>query len=222
MKTTRWPHVTRTLLMVGTFVWMTGVSNFILAESGQSLPTWSFESYPLDALPDGFEVGRLYDGRPAGEWKVREYPEALSAPHVLAQLSNRGAEHAYKVVLVDGSESTDFELSVGIRAIGGTGDMGGGLMWHALDDRNYYLTRINPLEQNIRIYRVEGGVRKLMANHEQTIQVRQWHRLKVMMHGCQMQIFYDDAIVFDICDKTLARGRIGLWTKSEPSPTSMI
>ena len=88
-------------------------------------------------------------------------------------------------------------------------------MWHALDDRNYYVTRINPLEQNIRIYRVERGVRKLMANHDQTIQVRQWHRLKVLMHGCQMQVFYDDAIVFDVCDTTLPRGRIGLWTKSD-------
>ena len=37
--------------------------------------------------------------------------------------------------------------------------MGGGLIWRARDNRNYYLTRANPLEQNIRIYRVVKGVR---------------------------------------------------------------
>ncbi len=215
MKTTRWPQVTRTVLMAVSFVCLMGVESSIRAGSVSSPPTWNFESYPLDALPGGFEIGRLSDGRPAGEWKVREYAEALSAPHVLAQLSGKGAEHAYKMVLADGTESTDMELSVGIRAIGGKGDMGGGLIWRAVDDRNYYLTRINPLEQNIRLYRVDGGVRKLLANHDQTIDVRQWHRLKVVAQGCQMQVLYDDELVFDVCDQTLARGMIGLWTKSD-------
>ena len=73
-----------------------GCLELVTVESGQSPPTWSFESYPLDALPGGFEIGRLYDGRPAGDWKIREYPDALSAPHVLAQLPDKGAEHAYK------------------------------------------------------------------------------------------------------------------------------
>jgi hypothetical protein len=36
----------------------------------------------------------------------------------------------------------------------GKADMGGGIIWRAADDRNYYLTLANPLEQNIRIYRV--------------------------------------------------------------------
>jgi hypothetical protein len=35
------------------------------------------------------------------------------------------------------------------------------------------------------------------------------------MQGCQMQVFYDDRLVFDLCDRVLAKGRIGLWTKSD-------
>lgn len=35
------------------------------------------------------------------------------------------------------------------------------------------------------------------------------------MHGCQIQVFYGNAPVFDVCDQTLARGRIGLWPKSD-------
>ena len=41
------------------------------------------------------------------------------------------------------------------------------------------------------------------------------HHFKVVMHGCQIQVFYGNAPVFDVCDQTLARGRIGLWPKSD-------
>jgi hypothetical protein len=177
--------------------------------------TWNFDAVPPGTLPDNFRLGRLYDGRPAGQWQVLETTDAVSAPHVLAQLSDKGAEHAYKMVLIDGTESSDLELSVSFRAIGSKGDMGGGLIWRAVDDRNYYLTRANPLEQNIRFYRVDKGVRKMIANHDQTIDVRSWHRLRVVTHGCQIQIFYDDTRVFDQCDRSLAQGKIGLWTKSD-------
>lgn len=181
----------------------------------QTSKTWNFDTAPPGTLPDDFRLGRLYDGRPAGQWQVLETTDAVSAPHVLAQLSDKGAEHAYKVVLIDGTESSDLELSVSFRAVGGKGDMGGGLIWRAVDDRNYYLTRANPLEQNIRFYRVDKGVRKMIANHDQTIDVRTWHRLRVVTHGCQIQIFYDDTRVFDQCDRSLIQGKVGLWTKSD-------
>ncbi|WP_447986858.1 hypothetical protein [Nitrospira sp. Nam74] len=176
---------------------------------------WNFDTVSPGTLPDGFKLGRLYDGRPAGDWQVIETTDAVSAPHVLAQLSDKGAEHAYKMFLIDGTESSNVDLSVSFRAVGGKGDMGGGLIWRAVDDRNYYLTRANPLEQNIRLYRVDKGVRKMIANQDQIIDVRKWHRLRVLMHGCHIQVFYDDAHVFDQCDQSLTVGKIGLWTKSD-------
>jgi hypothetical protein len=67
----------------------------------------------------------------------------------------------------------------------------------------------------VRLYRVEKGVRKLIANHDQTIDVRQWHRLKVIMRGCQIQVLYDHKLVFEHCDRIMTKGKIGLWTKSD-------
>jgi len=93
--------------------------------------------------------------------------------------------------------------------------MGGGLIWRAADDRNYYLTRANPLEQNIRIYRVVKGVRQMIQNFDHIIDVRSWHKLRMVMKGCKVQVFFDQKQVFDLCDKTFVEGRIGLWTKSD-------
>ena len=185
------------------------------AEPEQQSQAWTFDNDALGALPSRFVVGTLFDGRPAGDWKVLQKTDAPSPPHVLGQLQGKGAEHAYKVVLVEGSTASDLELEVSLLAVDGKADMGGGLIWRAADDRNYYLTRANPLEQNIRIYRVVKGVRQLLNNFDQIIDVRQWHQLRLTMRGCQVQVFFDKKKVFDLCDKTFTDGRIGLWTKSD-------
>lgn len=176
---------------------------------------WSFDDDPPKTLPAEFHVGTLFDGRPAGEWKVLDTDRAKSPPRVLGQLMGKGAEHAYKMVLIDGIKASDIELEVSFLPIDGKADMGGGLIWRAADDRNYYLTRANPLEQNIRIYRVVQGVRHMLKNFDQIIDVRQWHRLRVTTKGCQVQVFFDGKQVFDLCDQTYSTGQVGLWTKSD-------
>ena len=98
-----------------------------LAEAADSSVSWDFDADPPGVLPTGFVVGTLFDGRRAGEWTVhdmKQLPSVLqdmdrresarieklieavaapSPPHVLAQLMNKGYEHDYKVVLVDGT-----------------------------------------------------------------------------------------------------------------------
>ena len=176
---------------------------------------WNFDGDPPGAIPKGFVVGTLFDGRPAGEWKILKTDRAKSAPQVLAQLMGKGFEHAYKVVLINGIKGSDVDLQASFLPIEGKADMGGGLIWRVADDRNYYLTRANPLEQNIRIYRVVKGIRHLLQNFDQTIHLNQWHTLHVVTHGCQIQVVYDEKPVFDLCDQTFTTGRIGLWTKSD-------
>lgn len=185
------------------------------SSSEDTTHTWTFDNDPPETLPSGFQVGTLFDGRTAGEWKVIETVQAKSQPRVLGQLMGKGAEHAYKTVLMRGTQASNLELQVSLLPIEGKADMGGGLIWRATDDRNYYLTRANTLEQNIRIYRVVKGVRHMLKNFDHVIDVRQWHTLRVITKGCQVQVFFDDKPVFDLCDQTFTAGRVGLWTKSD-------
>ena len=185
------------------------------AETASSAPAWDFDREQPGTLPSEFSIGTLFDGRPAGDWQVLATDRAKSPPHVLAQLMAKGAEHAYKVAAGQGTIASDLNLASLVLAHPGKADMGGGLIWRATDDRNYYLARANPLEQNIRVYRVVKGVRHMLENFDQTIDVRQWHTLRVTHQGCRVNIFYDDKQVFDLCDKTFHDGMIGLWTKSD-------
>jgi len=118
-------------------------------------------------------------------------------------------------VLIEDAQAANLDLSVSFLPISGKTDMGGGLMWRAADDRNYYLTRANPLEQNIRVYHVVKGIRKMIGNYNEIVDSKKWHRLRVVNQGCRIQIFYDEKSIFDICDETFKEGRIGLWTKSD-------
>jgi len=147
--------------------------------------------------------------------KVIETNEAPSPPHVLAQLMKRGFEHAYKVVLIEGTTATDLDLAVLFLPIAGRGDMGGGLIWRAQDDQNYYLTRANPLEQNIRFYRVVEGVRHKLANFNQTVSVKKWNTLRVVVRGAHYRVLYNGQPVIEVDDDTFMTGRVGLWTKSD-------
>ena len=118
-------------------------------------------------------------------------------------------------MLIEDTTTTDLDLSVAFLPISGKSDMGGGLIWRAKDDRNYYLIRANPLEQNIRLYHVVKGIRKMLKNYDEIIDIKTWHRLQVVNQGCRIQIFHDEKPIVDLCDETFQEGRIGLWTKSD-------
>jgi len=210
-----------------------------IGEETKSHQTWTFDTETAGTLPQNFVVGTLVDGRPAGEWKVIAMPESLSLlsgldrrellriqavlqsvevpspPHVMAQLKNRGFEQDYNVVLVQGSSVTDFDLHVSLLPVTGKADMGGGLIWRAQNAQNYYITRANPLEQNIRFYKVVKGVRYKLANFDHIISVDTWHTFRVRVRGNHFQIIFDGLTVFEVQDETFLSGHIGLWTKAD-------
>jgi hypothetical protein len=205
-------------LIVRIFIASLQLSFGVVVAQAESTPpalVWNFDREQPGVLPSQFSIGTLFDGRPAGDWQVLATERAKSPPHVLAQLMAKGAEHAYKVVLRKDIVASDLNLEVSFLPIQGNADMGGGLIWRAADDRNYYLARANPLEQNVRVYRVVNGIRHLLQNFDQTITVKQWHTLRVTHQDCRVNIFYDDKQVFDLCDNTFHTGTIGLWTKSD-------
>ena len=181
----------RVIVAVSLIGWET--SNPFAFETGRDKQSrlWTFDTDVPGTSPSDFVVGTLFDGRPAGDWKVAQKSGAPSPPNVFGQVMGKGAEHAYKVVLVEESKSSDLDLEVSLLAVDGKADMGGGLIWRAADDRNYYLTRANPLEQNIRIYRVVKGVRQMIQNFDHIIDVRSWHKLRVVMKGCNVQVIFD-------------------------------
>ncbi|MGC3974608.1 MAG: hypothetical protein QM771_09535 [Nitrospira sp.] len=175
---------------------------------------WAFDSSSPGMLPGSYVVGTLFDGRPAGEWKILITERAKSASQVLAQLQAKGTDQTHKLVLFEGTESANLDVEVFYLAVAGKADFGGGLLWRAKDDRNYYLLRASLVEQKIRVYRVVNGVQQIVKQIDRSLPATGWHKLRIVQRGCEMKAFFEEAVLFRVCDTTYTRGRIGLWTKA--------
>jgi hypothetical protein len=108
-------------------------------------------------------------------------------------------------------------MSVAFKAVRGKNDRGGGLVWRYQDHNNYYIARMNPLEDNYRVYKVIAGRRiQLGTKEDLKVPTGEWHRLKIEQEGDHIQCYLDDKKYLDVKDATIQdAGKVGLWTKSD-------
>jgi hypothetical protein len=164
---------------------------------------WTFEEEETGATPKGFVSA-------VGHWRIVEY----SGGKVLAQIA-RNPENVFNIILVDGIQAQDLNLTVQLRPIGGKNDQGGGLVWRAKDAKNYYLARFNPLEKNFRVYTVVDGKRTQLQGAD-VDHAGDWRLLRVNMTGDHIVCYLDGAKLLEVHDTTFPdSGKIGLWSKSD-------
>ncbi len=181
-----------------------------------SVPEAEPESKAPEPFQHSFDGSSTMDGLllASGEWKIVEDSTAPVGGHALAQLS-KGVSKQFNVMLFEGTERSDVDVSVALRSIAGEIDQGGGLVWRAKDADNYYVARYNPLEDNYRVYTVLEGKRTKLKS--KTIPHSEgWHRLRVTMTGNLIRCYYEDELALELEDTTFADpGQLGLWTKAD-------
>src|SRR5262249_14797207 len=150
-------------------------------------------------------------------WKVVADDTAPSKTgYALAQTS-ADCDALFNLCVAEGGSFKDVEISVAFKAVKGEKDQGGGVVWRYLDANNYYVARMNPLEDNFRVYKVVAGKR---APEFQSVEVKvkpgEWHTLKVVMKGDHIECFLDGKKHLDVKDATFKdAGKVGLWTKAD-------
>jgi hypothetical protein len=109
------------------------------------------------------------------------------------------------------------EVQVAFKAVRGKADQGGGIAWRYLDANNYYLARMNPLEDNYRVYKVVAGKRIQLGTQEDVkVPAGEWHVLKVKQAGEQIECWLDGKKYLQVKDDTITKaGHVGLWTKAD-------
>lgn len=177
--------------------------------------TWNFESDHPGRSPAGFSFGRTGGGAP-GRWVVRTESGAPSGPNVLAQVDADDTDYRFPVAVADGVSLHDFRLSVRCKPVSGRVDQACGLVFRYIDENNYYVTRANALENNIRLYAVRQGRRRQIASFNGRVTAGAWHRYAVEAYGDSIRVFWDGRKVLDQHDKTFpGAGRVGVWTKAD-------
>lgn len=188
------------------------------APSGLSVhwqKTFSFDRVDLDKAPPYFTVDQTHEGAPPS-WRVTHDSHAASGEKVLAQLSADATKDRYPLCVYNDFLARDVAVSVQFKAMTGKVDQAAGIVVRYLDKDDYYLTRANALESNVRFYKVEKGKRIQLADAKVEVLARQWHTLEIKAQAETFEVYYDGQRVIQAQDKTFDEpGKIGLWTKAD-------
>jgi hypothetical protein len=174
-----------------------------------------FDASAAGALPTGFSSAVTGGGGPAA-WVVVEDFTAPSGGKVLAQTSTDRTSLRFPLCVYDGFTAPDVTVSVSFKPVSGTVDQAAGLVARYRDKDNYYVVRANALENNVRLYKVEGGNRKQFAGANVKVPSGEWQTLALEVKGTHLRVLLNDALLFQADDATFKNaGKVGLWTKAD-------
>jgi hypothetical protein len=176
---------------------------------------WTFEDAKVAKLPANWSSAKT--GKAEGSiWKVQVDDSAPAGKHVLTQTSSAGPNPLFNLCVANKTSYKDVDLTVSFKALTGDIDQGGGPVWRYKDSNNYYIARMNPLEDNFRVYKVVDGRRKQLDSSRVKASAGKWHTIRVVHKGKHIQCYLNGKLHLDVKDDTFAdAGKIGLWTKAD-------
>lgn len=186
--------------------------------------TIGFDDERTGFLPSGWKSAITEKGA-LPRWEIVADPSAPTKPNVLSQISSEPGRAQFPLAVCVKESYRNGDLSVKFKTISGKVDQAAGLVWRYRDENNYYIARANALEDNVVLYKVEGGKRTSLApkgtpantygvDHE--VPGGRWSSLRVVFEGPLFTVFFDGEKLFDVEDKTFtAAGSVGLWTKAD-------
>jgi hypothetical protein len=183
--------------------------------AAEKAPALKLSKDDVGKLPAGWKAAQTGKGKSV--WKVVEDDTAPSkSGFALAQTSD-DRDALFNLCVADEGSFKDVEVMVSFKAMAGAKDQGGGVVWRYQDANNYYVARVNPLEDNFRVYKVVAGKRsKEFQDAEVKVPAKEWHMLKVKMEGDRIECFLDGKKYLDVKDDSITKaGKVGLWSKAD-------
>jgi hypothetical protein len=175
----------------------------------------TFDDDTPDAPPRGFSFARTGKGAP-GKWIVKAEAGAPSGANVLAQVDPDNTNSRFPVAVLNDPILKDVRVSVRCKPVSGKVDQACGLVARYRDENNYFITRANALEDNIRLYTVRDGKRTEIASHDIEVSPNVWYDYRLDVKGDHLQVFWNGERVLDHHDGTFTEaGHVGVWTKAD-------
>lgn len=176
----------------------------------------TFAKESLGKLPPGWKAAQTGDGK-GSVWKVVADETAPSKSGFALAQTAVSPRPMFNLCVLETAKAKDVEVSVAFKSVQGKVDQGGGVVWRYQDANNYYIARMNPLEENYRLYKIIDGKRIQLASAEEIVtKENAWHRLSIKHAGKKIECFLDGKKVLDAEDSEIAAaGKVGLWTKAD-------
>ncbi|TYT75202.1 PEP/pyruvate-binding domain-containing protein [Desulfobotulus mexicanus] len=164
------------------------------------------------------ETGILQNGSAFGSrisTGVSQAMTNLMGKRYQEMLDNIGAYYYFPLVAAMDSKMNDGRARVRVKPLSGVIDQAGGLAFAIRDWDNYFVFRINALEDNAILFEFKNGRRIERASTCTPIAGNQWHKLQVEISGHRVLAFLEDHPILEYSGSTNLYGYVGLWTKAD-------
>lgn len=183
---------------------------FSAAQAAES-PRRGFEDAVPGGLPQGWTVAKT-----GSIWKIQEDATSPLGGKVLTQTSSAGPSPLFNLCVDTKSRQLSIDLTVSLKGLSGKIDQGGGPVWRYHDENNYYVARVNPLENNFRVYKVIGGKRTQLATADIDAAAGRWHSIRIEHRESRIRCSLNGRQLLDVMDDAIVEpGGIGFWTKAD-------
>ena len=130
-------------------------------------------------------------------------------------LDTVGAYYYFPLAVAKCGTVGDARLSLWVKPLQGSIDQAGGLVFGLRDIGNYFVFRINALEDNAILFEFVDNRRFERAQVKLPVGTRIWHDLQVTVTDNQAVCMVNMVPVFNFLHDRPIRGHIGLWTKAD-------
>ena len=130
-------------------------------------------------------------------------------------LDTIGAYYYFPLAISKSGEVGDGVLSLQVKPLSGSIDQAGGLVFGLRDIGNYFVFRINALEDNAILFEFINNNRVERGRCDMPITRSQWHSLEVAVTDNSASCRVNGTVVFNYQADRPIRGHIGLWTKAD-------
>jgi len=130
-------------------------------------------------------------------------------------LDTIGAYYYFPLAISKSGAVNNGVLSLKVKPLHGSIDQAGGLVFGLRDISNYFVFRINALEDNAILFEFINDNRVERARCDMPITRSQWHTLEVSVLGSKASCRVNGAVVLDYQAERSLHGHFGLWTKAD-------
>jgi len=130
-------------------------------------------------------------------------------------LDNIQAYYYFPLAIAKNSEMADGSAQVQVKAIKGNIDRAGGLAFGLKNAGNYFVLRINALEDNVILFEYVNNKRFLRTSVKRKIDSDRWYGLKVEIKDQTIKCFIDNEFILEYKTEKSIKGYLGLWTKAD-------
>ena len=130
-------------------------------------------------------------------------------------MDNIGAYYYFPIAIAKDSSVSDAILRLRVKPLAGSIDRAGGLAFAIGNIGNYFVLRLNGLEDNFILFEFVNNRRFQRASVPKEIETGRWYEIRVKTSGHSLKGYLDDELLIEYTAERPLSGHVGIWTKAD-------